>query len=87
VAGNSYHTVRTSSLQQVYRLYRLDLSAAAYDGIDRSFLFERLSSWFGISDNALNWVKSYLTSRSFYVQVTDSQSSAYLFLVSVHCVP
>ena len=76
------HIIRASSQQQVSCLCLLDLSAA-FDTIDHSILLERLLSWFGISGTALNWVKSYLTSRSFYVQVKDSQSSVYQLLYGV----
>ena len=71
--------IRANSQQQVSCLCLLDLSAA-FDTIDHSILLERLSSWFGISGTVLAWVKSYLTSRSFYVQVSDSQSSVYQLL-------
>jgi Reverse transcriptase (RNA-dependent DNA polymerase) len=76
------YLIRASSQQQVSFLCLLDLSAA-FDTIDHSVILERLSSWFGISGTALNWVKSYLTSRSFYVQVRDSLSSVYQLLYGV----
>ena len=76
------HIIRSISQQQVSCLCLLDLSAA-FDTVDHSILLERLSSWFGISGIALNWVESYLTSRSFYVQVKDSQSSVYQLLYGV----
>jgi hypothetical protein len=74
--------IRANSQQQVSCLCLLDLSAA-FDTIDHSILLERLSSWFGISGTVLAWVKSYLTSRSFYVQVRDSQSLVYQLLYGV----
>ena len=76
------HIIRANSQQQVSCLCLLDLSAA-FDTIDHTILLERLSSWFGISGTALNWIKSYLTSRSFYVQVKDSQSSVFQLLYGV----
>ena len=74
--------ILANSQQQVSCLCLLDLSAA-FDTIDHSILLERLSSWLGISGTVLAWVKSYLTSRSFYVQVRDSQSLVYQLLYGV----
>src|SRR6218665_2300960 len=54
--------------QQVSCLCLLHISAA-FDTIDHTILTHRLSSSFGISGTALTWIKSYLTSRSFTVNV------------------
>ena len=43
-------------------LVLLDLSAA-FDTLDHSSIIELLSSWYGISGTALNWVRSYLSNR------------------------
>ena len=51
--------------------------------IDHSILLERLSSWFGITGTALNWIKSYLSSRSFYVKIKNSHSSIFQLLYGV----
>jgi Reverse transcriptase (RNA-dependent DNA polymerase) len=83
------HIIRAASQQQVACLYLLDLSAG-FDRIDHSILLEHLSFWFGISGIALNWInwiKSYLTSRSFYVHLEDYRSSVFQFLYGVHQGP
>ena len=70
------------SLQQVTCLTLLDLSAA-FDTIDHSIQLERLSSWFGVTSNALSWIKSYLLNRSFSVNIESSKSSSYQLLYGV----
>jgi hypothetical protein len=76
------HIVRAMSLQQVSCLCLLDLSAA-FDTTDHSILIHRLSSWFGISGCALSSVKSYLSNRSFYVNLTGTKSSVFQLLYRV----
>ena len=46
----------------------LDLSAA-FDTVNHTILLEVLNSYFGISEHALSWISSYLSSRRFQVQV------------------
>src|SRR6218665_3053498 len=60
--------------QQVSCLCLLDISAA-FDTIDHTILTHRLSSLFGISGTALSWIKSYLTSCSFTVNVAGHTSN------------
>lgn len=55
-------------------LVLLDLSAA-FDTIDHTLLLDRLHSHFGISDFALEWIRSYLTDRSQSVKINDAVSS------------
>ena len=52
------HLIHAIASQQLSCLCLLDLSAA-FDSIDHSILFTRLSSWFGIHDSVLNCFKSY----------------------------
>jgi len=40
----------------------LDLSAA-FDSVDHQILIERLQCTFGVRDQALDWLSSYLTGR------------------------
>jgi len=60
----------------------LDLSAA-FDTIDHNILLTRLSSWFGIQGSALDWYKSYLSSRSFRVKCNDNFSSCHSCICGV----
>ena len=55
-------------------LTMLDLSAA-FDTIDHSILFNRLSSNFGIEDQALNLLKSYIMNRNQKVKINEHYSS------------
>jgi len=58
----------------VSALLLLDLSAA-FDTVDHDILLHRLESWFGISNTALAWFKSYLTDRQQTVRTGDSTSA------------
>ena len=60
----------------------LDLSAA-FDSIDHNILLTRLSSWFGIHGTALNWFRSYLSSRCFRVKFNSDFSSPHTCLCGV----
>jgi len=62
----------------------LDLSAA-FDTIDHNILLTRLSSWFRIrgSSTAVNWFRSYLSSRCFRVKCNNNLSSLHTWLCGV----
>ena len=64
------------SQQKITALCLLDLSAA-FDTIDHSILLHRLSSWFGFNGKVLSWLKSYLSSRSFIVDINSSFSDQF----------
>ena len=85
-AYTKYHSTETTILslhdqlitgishQQVSCL--LDLSAA-FDTIHYSILLHRVSSWFGITDSALTWFKTCLTTRSFSILASGFASPPY----------
>ena len=68
--------IRATAKQQVSCLCLLDLSAA-FDTIDHDILLKRLAVWFGITDTALSWFKSYLSSRSSIVSTLGHRSTSF----------
>ena len=63
-------------------LILLDLSAA-FDTIDHNILLSRLQSRIGITDTALQWVKSYLSDRSQVIHLDGVSSDSCLLLFGV----
>ena len=57
----------------VAALTLLDLSAA-FDTIDHTILLDRLNGYYGISELALGWFKSYLSGRTHSVKVRSTLS-------------
>ena len=51
----------------------LDLTAA-FDTIDHTILIHRLEHWVGLSGTALSWLRSYLTGRSYTVNLANYES-------------
>ena len=72
--------------QKVTLLIMLDLSSA-FDTIDHSILFERLSIRLGIQGDALDFIKSYLSDRWQFLSVNGSHSKhANMFLWHMGCL-
>ena len=59
----------------VITMVTIDLSVA-FNTVDHDILLNTLHCTFGISDNAIKWVNSYLRPRSCKVNIKNSYSSA-----------
>ena len=93
-ACKNNHSTETTSLKitndittnmekkRVTVLSLLDLSAA-FDTIDHAALFKLLSSWFGISGIALDWIQSYLYDRGQTVNIGENLSDIYTIKLGV----
>lgn len=57
-------------------LVLLDLSAA-FDTIDHDILINRLEKLVGFSDCVLNWLKTYIRGRKFYISLGGHMSEKY----------
>ena len=60
--------------KQISVLIGLDLSAA-FDTVDHSLLTERLQAEFGVTDTALDWLRSYIADRVLFVKMGQHQSN------------
>jgi len=85
-AYRKQHSTETSLIHPLDSIYHaadkglathlsLDLTAA-FDTIDHTILLNRLTSSFGIMGSSHNWLKSYLSNRSF--SVTSGSSSSFI---------
>uniref|UniRef100_A0A3Q3N5J5 Reverse transcriptase domain-containing protein n=1 Tax=Mastacembelus armatus TaxID=205130 RepID=A0A3Q3N5J5_9TELE len=54
-------------------LVLLDLSAA-FDTVDHDVLLDRLEAWMGVTGSVLNWLKSYLQDRDYFVSLGNYES-------------
>ena len=64
-------------MENKYRtaMVTIDLNVA-FDTVDHDILLNTLHCKFGISDNAIKWVNSYLSPRSCKVNIQNSYTSA-----------
>src|SRR4029434_3103870 len=51
----------------------LDLSAA-FDTVDHNILSDILENWVGLTGPVLNWFRTYLTGREYFVALGDHSS-------------
>ena len=65
-------------------LLMLDLPAA-FDTIDHDILLSRLCNVYGITGNALDWFRSYLTGRIQHVDIENAVSGAWLWSPTGFC--
>jgi len=67
---------------EVTALCMLDLTAA-FDTVDHEVLLNKLNRMFGLSGIALNWLRSYLTDRSYTVIYAGNTSCEVIIICSV----
>ena len=60
----------------------LDLSSA-FDTIDHSVLLNKLNKDFGISGSVLEWIKSYLSNRTFAVRISNIEGQPVILIFGV----
>ena len=63
-------------------LMLIDLSAA-FDTVNHDYLIQRLHSEYRVSGDVINWLKSYLSERSFKVSVNVSISNEAILEIGV----
>jgi len=68
--------------KQVTVLIGLDFSAA-FDTVDHEILLQRLQSEFGVTDTPLDWLRSYLATRTQFEKLGQHQSPTVGFDVGV----
>ena len=74
---------RAMERQEVTSMVALDLNEA-FDTVNHQILCDVLEKRFAVTENALQWTKSYLENRVFHVQVGKSMSAPVTINYSVH---
>ena len=64
---------RLNDSGEISVLVLLDLSAV-FDTKDHKILLDRLENWVGLSGAVLNWFRSYLEGRSYFVTIGSYES-------------
>ena len=74
--GYSTETAILRMLSDIYRVVLLALLdvSAAFDTVDHDILLKRLSVSFGVTGRALEWIRSFPSSRSQSVRLGNSPS-------------
>ena len=67
---------------QISAVVLIDLSAA-FDTINHTILLETFEKFYGITGEALSWIKSFLSGRSFHVTVNTKFSEEKQLYLSV----
>ena len=57
--------------------------STAFDTLDHIILLHRLQHIFGLSGYVFSWIRSYLTDRSYFVNIDSSSSPSTTILTSV----
>ena len=74
-AYRKFHSTEAALLQiHNDNLASMD-TGKAFDTVDHTILFRRLDNWFGVTEKALDWLKSYLTGRFQRIRLGDCLSS------------